>query len=126
MSADQALLAGGDLYMDGVFRNGEYAYVPEAGEGRRGYVASLRRAAKDVLYLAVEARATNLAYNEAAEAAGGETLERSVKRPGFNYLGTALALADAAAFTGAAVWVHCALRRRRKEPPAKRSGRGLA
>lgn len=126
MSADQALLAGGDLYMDGVFRNGEYAYVPEAGEGRRGYVASLRRAAKDVLYLALEARATNLVYNEAAEAAGGETLERPVKRPGFNYLGTALALADAAAFTGAAVWAHCALQRRRKEPPAKRSGQGLA
>lgn len=114
MSADQALLAGGDLYMDGVFRNGEYAYEPdEGGAEYRGYVASLRRATKDVLYMLVEARTANLAYNESAAEAGLPLIERPVKRSGANYLGTALALADAAALTGVIVWAHRALERRR-------------
>ena len=126
MSADQALFAGGDLYMDGVFRNGAYALEPDDAAVSRGYVASLRRATKNVLYLAVEARTTNLAYNEAAAAEGRETLDRPVKRSGFNYLGTALALADAVALTGAAAWAHHVLGRRRKEPPAGRSDQGLA
>ena len=126
MSADQALLAGGDLYMDGVFRNGAYALEPDDAAVSRGYVASLRRAAKNVLYLAAEARATNLAYNEAAAAEGRETLDRPVKRSGFNYLGTALALADAVALTGAAAWAHHMLGLRRKEPPAGRSDQGHA
>ena len=125
MSADQALLAGGDLYMDGVFRNGAYALEPSDAATSRGYVASLRRATKDVLYALVEARATNLAYNEVAVAEGDPVIERPVKTGGPNYLGTALALADAVAFTGAAVWAHYALERRRKKPPVGRSDQGL-
>ena len=125
MSADQALLAGGDLYMDGVFRNGAYALEPSDAATSRGYVASLRRATKDVLYALVEARATNLAYNEVAVAEGNPVIERPVKTAGPNYLGISLALADAVAFTGAAAWVHRALERRKK-PPAGRSDQGLA
>ena len=120
MSADQALLAGGDLYMDGVFRNGEYALAPGDGSGERGYAASLRRATKNVLYMSVEARAANLAHNEAAAADGREGIERPIKRPGANYLGTALGIADAAALVCVVAWGHRALERRR----ARREGSG--
>lgn len=129
MSADQSLLAGGDLYMDGVFRNGAYAYAPsdeQAAAARSGdeaawvgcYVSNLRRATKDVLYVALEARAANLAYNESAVAEGREPIDRPVKTAGFNYVGTALALADAAACIGVVAWAHGALERRR----ARRAG----
>ena len=113
MSADQALLAGGDLYMDGVFRNGAYSLSSEEEAARRGYVASLRRATKDVLYMSVSARAANLAHNEAAEAEGLPGIERPVKGAGFDYVGTALALADAAALIGVVAWGHRVLERRR-------------
>ena len=126
MSADQALYAGGDLFMDGVFRNGAYAFAPEAADGAawRGYVASLRRATKNVLYLAVEARATNLAYNEAAAEGGRAGIERPIKRAGLNWVGTALAIADAVALTGVAAWAHRALARRRvrRAPAGGESG----
>lgn len=113
MCADQALLAGGDLYMDGVFRNGSYAFEPDDGTARRGYEASLRRAAKNVLFMSVEARATNLAYNEAAAAEGLPGIERPIKRAGADYLGTALGIADAVALIGIVAWAHGALERRR-------------
>ena len=113
MSADQALLAGGDLYMDGVFRNGEYAHLDAGGAAGRGYASSLRRATKDVLYVAVEARASNLAFNEAEEAEGRAGIERPIKSAGPNYLGTALGIADAVAITAVAAWAHRALERRR-------------
>ena len=95
MSSDQSLLAGGDLYMDGVFRSGEYSLEPDGDAAERGYVASLRRAAKDVLYMSVEARSANLAYNESAAVEGRPLIERPIKREGVNYLGTALGIADA-------------------------------
>ena len=118
MSSDQSLLAGGDLYMDGVFRSGEYSLEPDGDAAERGYVASLRRAAKDVLYMSVEARSANLAYNESAAAEGRPLIERPIKREGVNYLGTALGIADAVALIGVVAWGHRALERRR----ARRAG----
>ena len=118
MSSDQSLLAGGDLYMDGVFRSGEYSLEPDGDAAERGYVASLRRAAKDVLYMSVEARSANLAYNESAAVEGRPLIERPIKREGVNYLGTALGIADAVALIGVVAWGHRALERRR----ARRAG----
>lgn len=124
MNADQMLRAGGDLYMDGVFRNGAFAYGMDQAElsAARGtddaaratsYLTNLRRATKDVLYVWLSAREANLSYNESAIEAGQHTIDRPVKTEGFNYVGTALALADAVALTGTVVWVHKALARRR-------------
>ena len=77
-----------------------------------------------VLYLAVEARATNLAYNEAAAEGGRAGIERPIKRAGLNWVGTALAIADAVALTGVAAWAHRALARRRvrRAPAGGESG----
>ena len=124
MNADEMLRAGGDLYMDGVFRNGAFAYgftqdellaaegTPEEPRAV-SYLTNLRRATKNVLYTWLNARATNLAYNEAAASVGEPGIERPVKTQGFNYVGTALAIADAVAGVGVIAWVHRALARRR-------------
>ena len=124
MNADEMLRAGGDLYMDGVFRNGAFAYgftqdellaaegTPEEPRAV-SYLTNLRRAAKNVLYAWLNARATNLAYNEAAASVGEPGIERPVKTQGFNYVGTALAIADAVAGVGVIAWVHRTLARRR-------------
>lgn len=124
MNADQMLRAGGDLFMDGVFRNGAFAYGMDQGElsaarstddaaRATSYLTNLRRATKDVLYVWLSAREANLAYNESAMEAGLPTIDRPVKTEGFNYVGTALALADAVALTGTVAWAHRALARRR-------------
>ena len=44
---------------------------------------------------------------------GESGIERPVKTQGFNYVGTALAIADAVAGVGVIAWVHRALARRR-------------
>ncbi len=92
MNADQQLRAGGSLYMDGIFRNGSFDYsltgselekALAAGGEERGaavsYVTNLRRASKDVLYIWLNARASNLAYNNAAATTGIEPIERPIK-----------------------------------------------
>ena len=66
-----------------------------------------------MLYVWLSAREANLSYNESAIEAGQHTIDRPVKTEGFNYVGTALALADAVALTGTVAWVHKALARMR-------------
>ena len=129
MNADDMLRAGGDLYMDGVFRNGSFVYgytqtELSAAQGTpdepraASFLLNLRRATKDVLYAWLNARATNLAYNVSAREAGTPTLERPTKTTGFNYVGTALALADAVVGISVVAWTHRVLERRR----ARRAG----
>ncbi len=55
MNADQALRAGGDLWMDGYLSNGTFLYAADAPAFRQ----ALRRAAKDILYTDLNARARN-------------------------------------------------------------------
>jgi beta-glucosidase len=113
MNADQALRAGGDLYMDGVFRNGSFSYgytqaklSAAMGTGDEAkaidYYVNLRRAAKDVLYVWLNARETNLRYNEQVQTAmktgeapaAEELIERPVKTGGLPVVGTVVAIVD--------------------------------
>ncbi|MCI2048050.1 MAG: glycoside hydrolase family 3 C-terminal domain-containing protein [Faecalibacterium sp.] len=55
MNADQALRAGGDLWMDGCLNNGTFLYSTDTPAFRQ----VLRRAAKDILYTDLNARAHN-------------------------------------------------------------------
>lgn len=119
MNADQMLRAGGDLFMDGVFRNGafEFGYTqselssavaaggPEAADAAT-FAANLRRATKDVLYTWLNARATNLAYNQEAALDGSAQLTRPVKVPGVQYVSVALAWADLVCAVAVIRWVH--------------------
>lgn len=119
MNADQMLRAGGDLFMDGVFRNGafEFGYtqselssaVAAGGEEATDamtFAANLRRATKDVLYTWLNARATNLAYNQEAALDGSAQLTRPVKVPGVQYVSVALAWADLVCAVAVIRWVH--------------------
>ncbi len=57
MNGDQALRAGGSLWMAG-FTGGEIAYET----GSNSYMQALRRAAKETLYMYLRVRVTNQAY----------------------------------------------------------------
>ncbi len=129
MNADQQLRAGGSLYMDGIFRNGsfEYSYSRSelkkaiaAGGEKRGaavsYLTNLRRASKEVLYTWLNARASNLAYNEAAEAAGTAPIVRPIKSHGRSVTSIVWAL-DAVAALALVVWVVRRVRRSRRGGP---------
>ena len=119
MNADQMLRAGGDLFMDGVFRNGafEFGYTQselssavaagglEAADAAT-FASSLRRATKDVLYTWLNARATNLAYNQEAALDGSAQLTRPVKVPGVQYVSVALAWADLVCAVAVIRWAH--------------------
>lgn len=119
MNADQMLRAGGDLFMDGVFRNGafEFGYtqselssaVAAGGEEATDattFAANLRRATKDVLYTWLNARATNLTYNQEAALDGSAQLTRPVKIPGVQYVSVALAWADLVCAVAVIRWAH--------------------
>ena len=125
MNADQMLRAGGDLYMDGVFRNGSFEYGYSQNElssagvsggsdaaAAASYVSNLRRATKDVLYTWLNARATNMAYNKEAALDGTELLERPVKVPGVQYVSIALAWIDLVCAVAVIRWVRSTWRRR--------------
>ena len=108
MNADQALLAGGDLYMDGVFRDGALAGPVDSQE----YRTALRRATKDVLYVWLEARTFNLGLNEQAQQGGQEALVRPFVYHGTSYLIWGLAGLDVVAAIVFVIWVARQVRRR--------------
>ncbi|WP_418836161.1 glycoside hydrolase family 3 protein [Paratractidigestivibacter faecalis] len=119
MNADQMLRAGGDLFMDGVFRNGAFEFGYTQGElssavaaggleaaDAATFASNLRRATKDVLYTWLNARATNLAYNQEAALDGSAQLVRPVKVPGVQYVSVALAWADLVCAVAVIRWAH--------------------
>lgn len=112
MNADQALLAGGDLYMDGVFRNGAFKGTADSID----YRVELRRATKDILYTWLNARATNLQYNEAAVQNGTSSLVRPLKVTGPSFVLIGLAIIDGIA---ALIVVLLVVRRVRRRHPKK-------
>ncbi|MBO4572645.1 MAG: hypothetical protein J5762_02620 [Clostridia bacterium] len=59
MNADQMLRVGGDIRMDGATDNGKFLYETSSNT----YKKNLRRAAKDVTYMWLNALAVNAAYN---------------------------------------------------------------
>lgn len=91
MNADQMLRAGGDLYMDGIMRDGAFTAETDSGT----FQQALRRATKDVLYVWLDARATNLQYNETAEKA----IARPIKHAGIPIISIGLGVLDAAILT---------------------------
>lgn len=136
MNADQMLRSGGDLFMDGVFRNGSFAYGYNQNElsaaaasggseaaAATSYASNLRRATKDILYTWLNARATNLAYNEEAALDGSEPIVRPVKTPGVQYVSIALAWADLVCGLAVIFWARRTWRRLRTRLAARREER---
>ena len=113
MNAYQMLMAGGDLYMDGVFRNGSFA----GSTTTEKFNENLRRATKDVVYVWLNARATNLTYNALAQAEGTERLERPLKVSRASYVLIGISLIDGIAGTLVAVAIVHEVRKRHPRLP---------
>ncbi|MGN0055440.1 MAG: glycoside hydrolase family 3 N-terminal domain-containing protein [Atopobiaceae bacterium] len=116
MNADQALLAGGDLYMDGVFRNGTFKGTADSIT----YRVALRRATKDVLYMWLNARATNLQYNASATQGAQSELVRPLKITGPSYVLIAMAVIDG--LTALLLVIHFVRRYRKRHPKKPEPG----
>ncbi|MCD8398310.1 MAG: glycoside hydrolase family 3 C-terminal domain-containing protein [Lachnospiraceae bacterium] len=76
MNGDQSLRAGGDLWMDGY--GGTFRYET----GSNSFQQALRRAAKHILYMYLNARVVNRDY---AAAIGDETALRPIVQKGISY-----------------------------------------
>ncbi len=72
MNGDQALAAGGTLWMDGFMNDGSFAFKDEENEA--AYDSAMRKAAKDIIYMYLNARVRNQAYAQ-------ESGDRSVIKP---------------------------------------------
>ena len=105
MNADQMLRAGGDLFMDGVFRNGQFKYgfsaeelsaaSGSANEARAlSFYTNLRRATKDVLYTWLNARVSQ-----------DPGYVRPEKKTGVSWVRACVAAADIVVLGGAAVLI---------------------
>lgn len=105
MNADQMLRAGGDLFMDGVFRNGQFKYgfsaeelsaaSGSANEARAlSFYTNLRRATKDVLYTWLNARVSQ-----------DPGYVRPAKKTGVSWVRACVAAADIVVLGGAAVLI---------------------
>lgn len=105
MNADQMLRAGGDLFMDGVFRNGQFKYgfsaeelsaaSGSANEARAlSFYTNLRRATKDVLYTWLNARVSQ-----------DPGYVRPAKKTGVSWVRVCVAAADIVVLAGAATLI---------------------
>lgn len=105
MNADQMLRAGGDLFMDGVFRNGQFKYgfsaeelsaaSGSANEARAlSFYTNLRRATKDVLYVWLNARVSQ-----------DSGYVRPAKKTGVSWVRVCVAAADIVVLAGAATLI---------------------
>lgn len=105
MNADQMLRAGGDLFMDGVFRNGQFKYgfsaeelsaaSGSANEARAlSFYTNLRRATKDVLYTWLNARVSQ-----------DPSYDRPAKKTGVSWVRACVAVADIVVLGGAAALI---------------------
>lgn len=105
MNADQMLRAGGDLFMDGVFRNGQFKYgfsaeelsaaSGSANEARAlSFYTNLRRATKDVLYTWLNARVSQ-----------DPSYDRPAKKTGVSWVRACVAAADIVVLGGAAALI---------------------
>lgn len=86
MNGDQSLRAGGDLWMDGWLNDGAFACETESNSFKQ----ELRRAAKDVLYMYLNARYRNQQY----AANGGDTRLLVEESRGINVWITVLTVFD--------------------------------
>jgi beta-glucosidase len=63
MNLDQAIRAGGDLWMDGWNSNGAFTFETSSNT----FLQALRNASKHILYMSLSAKYANSIYNESAD-----------------------------------------------------------
>lgn len=92
MNGDQALRAGGSLWMDGILNDGKFRFITQENEA--SYYHALRMASKDVLYMYLNARAENREYSRQMD---DPELLKPVIHPAFPLWGAALGIWDVVA-----------------------------
>ena len=111
MIGDQMLLAGGDLWMDGYSNNGTFKYSTTSNTFRQ----NLRRAAKDTLYMWLNALATNATYNEDED---NVPIITSVPELNFAWWIPVLIGVDVIVAGGCALWIISAFKKKKQIPQA--------
>ena len=112
MNGDQALRAGGSLWMDGILNDGKFRFLTEENEAF--YYHALRRTSKEVLYMYLNARAENREYSQRM---GDPGLLKPVIYPAFPLWGAALGSFDLMA---ASAFLFCLRRTKKPEKKKKR------
>lgn len=102
MNMDQALRAGGDLWMDGWLNDGTFQYETESNSFKQ----ALRRASKNVLYMWLNAAYENASYNEMA----ATPIEKPAIVDNFKWWIPLLAVIDILAVIGFTLWIRRLLR----------------
>lgn len=111
MNGDQMLLAGGDLWMDGFKNDGSFKYSTTSNTFRQ----NLRRAAKDTLYMWLNALATNATYNEDED---NVPIITSVPELNFAWWIPVLIGVDVIVAGGCALWIISAFKKKKQIPQA--------
>ena len=115
MNGDQMLRAGGDLWMDGFTNNGSF----ECNTNSTAYNYALRTSTKNILYMWMNALATNMDYNKDPNA---DAKLPSVPELNFRwYIPVVIAL-DVIAVGGCGAWLFFTFLRKKKGAVAEAEG----
>ncbi len=114
MNGDQMIRAGGDLWMDGYLNDGAFRFETTSNS----FKGALRRATKNVVYMWLNALATNKDYNE--KVANGEIQEgvqiiTSAPELNFRWYIPVLVVVDVLAVAGCGAWIFLSLRKKKEK-----------
>lgn len=103
MNGDQMVRAGGDLWMDGYQDNGKFQFETTSGT----FQQALRNACKNIIYMWLNALATNYDYNEGIK---NGTIQDNITIPAtpelnFRWYIPLLVAIDVIAVAGCALWI---------------------
>lgn len=109
MNMDQALRAGGTLWMDGMFP-GSLKYETESNS----YMQALREASKGVIYIWLNANVRNAEYVNANEGA----FVKPIKTEGINFIKIIIVILDLVTILLAALWIFSIVKRVKRRKTA--------
>lgn len=115
MNIEQAIRAGGDLWMDGFAFNavGAGYFRSNFDTTSNAYNNALRTSAKHILYAWMNALATNMDYNEKVASGGinDDIVTPTVPKLNFRWYIPVLVVADVVLVAGCGVWIFFAVRK---------------
>lgn len=111
MNMDQALRAGGDLWMDGAFNNGVFACETESNS----YKQALRKASKNIIYMWVNAAYENKTFNETAD----NPVNRQIEKKHVSIIVKVQVIYDVIALVLIVLWIRSIVKRRKMKKALK-------
>ena len=111
MNMDQALRAGGDLWMDGMMNNGAFKCETKSNS----YKQALRTASKNIIYMWVNAGYENKTFNKTADT----PIIRPVEKKGVSIVTKVQIVFDVIAFALIALWIRSIVKRHKLKKSQK-------